>query len=113
MPSVPGVHEATAVGPVLSVSQVVVTQLLVELADEAVHEATGTLVVLFGEQVVVVQLLPKVADEALHDWTGSFVVLFAAQVVAVVPLVPALQLCAGPLLRTCGAQVVVTNVDEL
>ena len=49
-----GVHDATAVGPVLTGVQVVVVQLFDEVATDAVHEATATLLVFTGVQLVVV-----------------------------------------------------------
>lgn len=80
-----GVHEATLVGPLTSVSggQVVVVQPLPELGPEAVHEATAALVVLLVEQVVVVQPLPAAASEPVHDETGVGPLVAVGQVVAV------------------------------
>jgi hypothetical protein len=69
---------------VLLLEQVVVVQLLPELAAAAEHEATGTFVVTTGAgHVVVVQLLPAPATAAVQLATGTFVVLFGVQVVAV------------------------------
>jgi hypothetical protein len=74
----------TPVGPVvIGAGQVVVVQLLPELAAAAVQVSTGTFVVLLVEQVVVVYALPEVAAEAVQAETGTLVVLFVEQVVAV------------------------------
>lgn len=80
-----GVHEATLVGPLTTVSagQVVVVQPLPALGPEEVHEATAALVVLLVEQVVVVQLLPSVGPEPVHDATAVGPLVAGEQVVAV------------------------------
>ena len=52
------------------VEQVVVTQLLAEVAPLAEQVCTGTLLVLLVEQVVVVQLLPDVGPPAVQVCTG-------------------------------------------
>ena len=66
-----GEHEATSVGPVLLLEQVRVTQLFPAAAVCGVHDATGTFVVTTGAgQVVVVQLLPELATAAVQVPTG-------------------------------------------
>jgi hypothetical protein len=49
---VPAVHEATGVGPVVAVVQVVAVQLLPELSAVGVHEATNVGPVVTVAQVV-------------------------------------------------------------
>lgn len=85
-----GVHDATPVGPVVPVLQVVVTQLFPAVAALFVQVATGTLVVLLGElQVVVVNKLPAVAPAAVQVWTGTLVVIIGGGHVVVVNKFPA------------------------
>ena len=54
-----------------------------ELALDPVHEATGTLLVVLTAQVVVVQLLLELAELALHEETPVGPVLTTGQLVAV------------------------------
>ena len=63
--------------------QVVVVQLLPEVAPEAVHEATGVGPVLTGVQVVATQLLPDPAAAGVHELTAVGPVLTVLQVVVV------------------------------
>ena len=65
---------------VFAVGQVVVVQLLADVADEAVQDATGTLLVLLVLQDVVVQLFADVGDAAEHVWTGTLLVVVVLQV---------------------------------
>ena len=108
------VHDATGTLLVLvagGLVQVVVIQLG-DVGPLALQVATGTLLVLLAAgklQVVLVQLLPASAGVLVHDWTGLAAVLLLLQVMAVVPLVPAVQVCTGTLLlSTCVRQAVVT-----
>jgi len=76
------VQEATGTLLVLLLEQVVVVQLLVELAEAAVHDAEGTSVVTTGAgHVVAVQLLLDWALLGEHEPTGTLVVLLLPQVV--------------------------------
>lgn len=83
VPLVPAVHEATAVGPVVTVLQVVSVQLLAEVGPEAVQEATPVGPVLAVLQVVVVQLLDASADAGVHEATGTLVVVAVPQLLLV------------------------------
>ena len=77
-------HAATGTLVVLFEPQVVVVQLLPEVAGAALQDATGTLLVVIGAgQVVVVQLLPETGPEGEQELTGTFVVVAVPQVVAV------------------------------
>ena len=77
-----GVHDATGTFVVvIGAGQVVVVQLLPDVAADAVQLATGTLVVLFVEQVRVTQLLPDAAVCGVQVATGTLVVLLVEQVV--------------------------------
>lgn len=70
-----GVHDATVVGPLTTVSggQVVVVQPLPKLAPETTQELTATFVVLLFEQVMSVQKLPAAAVCGVQIETGRFV----------------------------------------
>jgi hypothetical protein len=78
-----GAHAATPIGPVLLSVHVVAVKLLPEFAVAVVQICTPVGMVVMGAgQVVVVKPLLLSALDAVQDATGTFVVLLGVQVVA-------------------------------
>jgi hypothetical protein len=86
-----GTQDDTAVGPVLTTGQVVVTQPLGNVPGLGAQLPEGMLEVLFVAQAVVVKLLPTLGiGAAVHDATGTLVVTTGAGQVVWVHRLPAL-----------------------
>jgi hypothetical protein len=114
---IPGVHTATAVGPVrVGAGQLICVKPLANNFACGVHvPSVIPIELLFVEQVVVTQPLPDVAVIREQFATGELVTLFVVQAVRVnalpeLPVAAAVQFCTGWLLTTRGAgQVVVVK----
>jgi hypothetical protein len=108
-PAVAAVQVCTKVGPVLVAVQVVVTQLLPEVAVMLLQEAWAFGV---GPEVALLQVvtvLPLVP--AVQVWTGTLVVsAFFTQVVLTPPVLLAVQLAT---VVTAGVEVVQVVVTQL
>ncbi len=78
-------HDATPVGPVVLLTQVVDVKVFPALAADAVQVNTGTLLVTIGAgQVLEVNELPALAAVAVQLTTGTLVVTIGAGQVVVV-----------------------------